>query len=123
MPSKNMLPKGKRRQSVKEDYRKARTLANEKADEAKARADENFGEPLPEDVQEVLIDTADMMEHEPTLEERIARNYWFTTKGASGSKVAEETQSDPRYPNKYEALLATEKPAPPEIKGMFCATP
>ena len=116
MPSKNMLPKGKRRQSVKEDYRKARTLANEKADEAKARADENFGEPLPEDVQEVLIDTADMMEHEPTLEERIARNYWFTTKGASGSKVAEETQSDPRYPNKYEALLATEKPAPPEIQ-------
>ncbi len=30
MPSKNMLPKGKRRQSVKQDYRAARTVAQER---------------------------------------------------------------------------------------------
>ena len=30
MPSKNMLPKGKRRQSVKQEYRAARTVAQER---------------------------------------------------------------------------------------------
>ena len=30
MPSKNMLPKGKRRQSVMKDYRAARTVAQER---------------------------------------------------------------------------------------------
>jgi 23S rRNA pseudouridine1911/1915/1917 synthase len=111
MPSKNMLPKGKRRQSVRQDYRAARTIANDQAEAARAKAEENFGEPTAEEALPELIDTADMMEHEPTLEERIARNYWFTTKGASGSKVAEETQSDPRYPNPY-AVKEVAKAAP-----------
>ena len=30
MPSQNMLPKGKRRQSVKQEYRAARTVAQER---------------------------------------------------------------------------------------------
>ena len=30
MPSQNMLPKGKRRQSVKQEYRAQRTLAQER---------------------------------------------------------------------------------------------
>ena len=36
MPSKNMLPKGKRRQTVKADYRVARTAATEAAEKARA---------------------------------------------------------------------------------------
>ena len=31
MPSQNMLPKGKRRQSVKQEYRALRTVAQERA--------------------------------------------------------------------------------------------
>ncbi|MEO6923636.1 MAG: RluA family pseudouridine synthase [Bryocella sp.] len=115
MPSKNMLPKGKRRESVKKDYRAARTLANDHAEAAKARADANFGEQTAEESVE-LIDTADMMEHEPTLEERIENNNWITTKGASGSKVAQETHEPPRYANRYKALLTEAKPAAPEIQ-------
>ena len=43
MPSKNMLPKGKRRQSVKKEYREQRTMAQER--EAEARAANEFGDP------------------------------------------------------------------------------
>ena len=45
MPSKNMLPKGKRRQSVKKEYREQRTLAQEREADARAKADE-LGEPM-----------------------------------------------------------------------------
>jgi len=100
MPSKNMLPKGKRRQSVKKEYREQRTLAQEREAEARTRAEEVGEEAVPME----LIETSDFMEHEPTLEERIATNNWFTTKGASGSKVAEETYDPPRYENPYAHL-------------------
>jgi 23S rRNA pseudouridine1911/1915/1917 synthase len=96
MPSKNMLPKGKRRQSVKAEYRAARSIVQERA---------KSGEPEVEEAP-VLLKTADFMEHEPTIEERIASNDWFTTRGASGSKVAEETYDEPRYKNPYENLNA-----------------
>ena len=110
MPSKNMLPKGKRRQSVKNEYREQRTLAQEREAETRARA-----EALGEDAQpKKLIKTSEFMEHEPTIEERIATNNWFTTRGASGSKVAEETYDPPRYGNPYEKL----KTAAPEIQAM-----
>ena len=100
MPSKNMLPKGKRRQSVKNEYREQRTLAQEREAETLSRAQE-----LGEDAQpKELIKTSDFMEHEPTIEERIASNNFFTTKGASGSKVAEETYDEPRYGNPYAHL-------------------
>jgi 23S rRNA pseudouridine1911/1915/1917 synthase len=100
MPSKNMLPKGKRRQSVKKEYREQRTLAQEREAEARVRAEELGEEAQPTE----LIETSEFMEHEPTLEERIATNDWFTTKGASGSKVAEETYDEPRYTNPYAHL-------------------
>jgi 23S rRNA pseudouridine1911/1915/1917 synthase len=111
MPSKNMLPKGKRRRSVKKEYREQRTLAQER--EAAARAKE-FDEPMSQKrdmghPESGLMETSDFMEHEPTLEERIATNNWFTTKGASGSKVAEETYDPPRYANPY-AKLETSAP-------------
>jgi len=107
MPSKNMLPKGKRRQSVKKEYREQRTMAQER--EAEARAANEFGDPRSQNQdlghpESGLVETSDFMEHEPTLEERIATNDWFTTKGASGSKVAEETYDEPRYGNPYAHL-------------------
>jgi len=106
MPSKNMLPKGKRRQSVKKEYREQRTLAQEREAAARARAEE-LGE---EATSAEMIETSEFMEHEPTIEERIATNNWFTTKGASGSKVAEETYDPPRYENPYAKLK--DAPAP-----------
>jgi len=102
MPSKNMLPKGKRRQSVKKEYREQRTIAQEREAAARARAEE-VGD---EEQSAELIETSDYMDHEPTLEERIATNNFFTTKGASGSKVAEETYDPPRYANPYANLKA-----------------
>jgi 23S rRNA pseudouridine1911/1915/1917 synthase len=102
MPSKNMLPKGKRRQSVKQEYRAARTLAQELASQQRSRSD-NFGDE-PEQTATALLRTADFMETEPTIEERIAANDWMTTRGASGSKVAEETHESPRYANPYAGL-------------------
>ena len=101
MPSKNMLPKGKRRQSVKAEYREQRTLAQQRESEAKTRAEQIGDEPQR---QHHAIETSDFMEHEPTLEERAATNNWITTRGASGSKVAEETHEAPRYANPYAKL-------------------
>ena len=43
MPSKNMLPKGKRRHTVKHEYRAHRTLVNER--EAAAREAGELAEP------------------------------------------------------------------------------
>jgi 23S rRNA pseudouridine1911/1915/1917 synthase len=98
MPSKNMLPKGKRRQSVKADYRAARTAAQDRAASAGDAS---------QDEQKELIDTASFADYEPTIEERAATNNWITTRGASGSKVAEETYDAPRYANPYAATPAT----------------
>ena len=39
MPSKNMLPKGKRRQSVRAEYRKIRTQINDARDREKELSD------------------------------------------------------------------------------------
>ena len=114
MPSKNMLPKGKRRQTVKHDYRAARTLAQEQAAAAQKARAEAFGEE-PEETADELLKTADFMEPELTLDERIASNNWITTKGATGSKVAAETHDAPRYANPYAALH--EQPSP-EIEPM-----
>jgi 23S rRNA pseudouridine1911/1915/1917 synthase len=121
MPSKNMLPKGKRRHSVREDYRKARTAANDSAEVERLRreAEEFSGitvagtvEAASEDAAQAadgMLETADFMDEEPTLEERIANNNWITTRGASGSKVAEETHAPPRYANRYARLEAEEQ--------------
>ncbi|QMV18687.1 RluA family pseudouridine synthase [Granulicella sp. 5B5] len=116
MPSKNMLPKGQRRRSVKAEYRAQRTLAQEKEAERKAAEADNFDEALHEAETELLA-TADFMEPELTMEERIATNNWFTTKGASGSKVAAETHAPPRYANPY-AQLAEERPEVPVLEDL-----
>lgn len=86
MPSKNMLPKGKRRQTVKHEYRAQRTLAEERK-----AALRSSGETL-EEAQPELIDTSGF---EETSE---APDRWIVTSGAHGSKVAEETHSERRYP-------------------------
>jgi 23S rRNA pseudouridine1911/1915/1917 synthase len=85
MPSKNMLPKGRRRHSVKAEYRTQRTLVQER--EAAQRA---AGELSGESATEPTHDT----EPQP---EAPAHPYLRTT-GASGSKVAAETQEPKRYP-------------------------
>lgn len=117
MPSKNMLPKGQRRRSVKAEYRAQRTLAQEKEAERKAAEAENFGEPLDDNSSELLA-TADFMEPELTLEERIATNNWFTTKGATGSKVAAETHEAPRYGNPYAHLSEAERAEIPVLEDL-----
>ncbi|HEY5381682.1 MAG TPA: RluA family pseudouridine synthase [Acidobacteriaceae bacterium] len=85
MPSKNMLPKGKRRQSVKAEYRAQRTLVNER--EAAQRA---AGEVIDEPETEATYET----EQQPEVPE----HPYLRTTGASGSKVAAETQEPKRYP-------------------------
>jgi 23S rRNA pseudouridine1911/1915/1917 synthase len=137
MPSKNMLPKGQRRKSVKAEYREQRTIAQEKEAERKAAIEANFGvDPdAAVDVEAAeelgagehfstndgaMFYTADFNDGEPTLEERIATNNWFTTKGATGSKVAQETHDPPRYSNPYVDPLAAKKQvaAVPVVEGL-----
>ncbi|HEX4154489.1 MAG TPA: RluA family pseudouridine synthase [Acidobacteriaceae bacterium] len=84
MPSKNMLPKGKRRQSVKAEYRAQRTLVQEQ--EAARRAAEFAAK----------SETDAMHETEPQPE--TPQHPYLRTTGASGSKVAAETQEPKRYP-------------------------
>ncbi|HVG27886.1 MAG TPA: RluA family pseudouridine synthase [Acidobacteriaceae bacterium] len=101
MPSKNMIPKGKRRHSVRAEYRAQRTLVEEqKAREAAAREASGLPEAPAEDA---LYDTEDFQPEVP------AHPYLRTT-GASGSKVAAETQEPRRYPGlRYD-------PPPPDIQ-------
>jgi 23S rRNA pseudouridine1911/1915/1917 synthase len=89
MPSKNMLPKGKRRQSVKAEYRKVRT----EVEEQKARRAAAGEIVVEETAAEDFYDTADF-EDAPAD----PSNPWLITTGAHGSKVAQETESEPRYP-------------------------
>ena len=110
MPSKNMLPKGKRRQSVRAEYRKARTTANEVADAERLRRQaEEFAGGAAGDATEEADDTLDGYDTEEWAEEIAVplpdRNVILTT-GATGSKVAAETQEPPRYGNPYANLEA-----------------
>lgn len=84
MPSKNMIPKGKRRQSVKAEYRAQRTLVQEQ--EAARRAAAEFADEPQADA---------MHETEPV---RPPEHPYLRTTGAPGSKVAAETQEPKRYP-------------------------
>jgi 23S rRNA pseudouridine1911/1915/1917 synthase len=97
MPSKNMLPKGKRRHSVKAEYRTQRTLVQER--EAAQRAAAEFAD---EPAIEPLHDT----EQQP----EVPAHPYLRTTGASGSKVAAETQEPKRYPGLKFV------PDPPEIQ-------
>ncbi len=55
MPSKNMLPKGKRRHSVRAEYRRVRTELNEARDREQQASDQ------PSNPAEEMIDTAELM--------------------------------------------------------------
>jgi 23S rRNA pseudouridine1911/1915/1917 synthase len=65
MPSKNMLPKGKRHHSVKPEYRKLRTEVEEqKATEAARRAEQAIPDDEPENQGEGYYDVEEMMVEE-----------------------------------------------------------
>ncbi len=104
MPSKNMLPKGNRRVSVKKEYREHRTLIQER--EAAARA---AGEPVEEAI-EPFYDTADFV---PLHTSPYLNVPGLVTSGPNGGKHPQEeaTMSKPRY-------AAPRVPAPekPEIQ-------
>ena len=95
MPSQNMLPKGKRRQSVKQEYRALRTIAQEQAAAAKEAGDV---EPEPEPEQ--LYETEDFTVTEPVA------GFGLVTSGPNGGKHPKEfaDHDTPRYPGlKVEA--------------------
>ncbi len=91
MPSKNMLPKGARRQSVKKEYREQRTLIQDRAAELRAAGEE----PELEDLTE-MIDTAEIMLHQSPYKGRAG----LVTDGPSGGKHPQEegTATERRYP-------------------------
>jgi 23S rRNA pseudouridine1911/1915/1917 synthase len=80
MPSQNMLPKGKRRQSVKQEYRAARTVAQER--EAALR---EAGESV-ESLGPALYDTADFTPHVSPFAGRPG----LVTSGPNGGKHPQE---------------------------------
>ena len=80
MPSKNMLPKGKRRQSVKQEYRAARTVAQER--EAALR---EAGKDV-ESLGPALYDTADFTPHVSPFAGRPG----LVTSGPNGGKHPQE---------------------------------
>jgi 23S rRNA pseudouridine1911/1915/1917 synthase len=85
MPSQNMLPKGKRRQSVKAEYRAQRAQAQERAAALRAAG------AIEEETESVTgHDTEDFAP-------QVLPGLIITT-GATGSKVAQEVQSERRYP-------------------------
>src|SRR3954462_7872250 len=91
MPSKNMLPKGNRRVSVKKEYREQRTLIQER--EAAARA---AGELLEPEERPVGYDTADFI---PMHTSPYVNVPGLVTSGPNGGKHPQEEQfmSKPRY--------------------------
>jgi 23S rRNA pseudouridine1911/1915/1917 synthase len=101
MPSQNMLPKGKRRQSVKAEYRAQRTLAQDR--EAALRAAGEFpDEAEPEDGHDTAGDEAEsyggMEGGQGVGRMSPPTGRVIVTSGATGSKVAQEVQSPRRYP-------------------------
>ena len=80
MPSQNMLPKGKRRQSVKQEYRAQRTLAQEREAELRAKGEEV------ESLGPALYDTAEFTPHVSPFAGRPG----LVTSGPSGGKHPQE---------------------------------
>lgn len=95
MPSKNMLPKGKRRQSVKAEYRRIRTEVEEqKAKDAEERAALNLPEPEPEaDEDDDFYYVEDMMDDgiiDP-------RNPYLRITNPVGTRNEMQVVEEPRY--------------------------
>lgn len=87
MPSKNMLPKGNRRVSVKKEYREQRTLLQEREAAARAAGDS---------VEEVRAESYDTAEFTMHVSPYAHRSGLITT-GPTGGKHPQEEQSTRRY--------------------------
>jgi len=112
MPSKNMLPKGKRRQSVKAEYRKIRTEVEEqRAREAEERAALFLPEP-----EEEETDDDDFYIVEEMMEEELPdpSNPYLRITNPVGTRN-EMQRVDPR---RYEGLKAPEKPVTANIQTL-----
>ena len=88
MPSKNMLPKGERRRSVKAEYRAQRTATQERAAAARAA-----GVVEEEEVDAVTYDTAEMY----VTPSPFAHVPGLVTDGPDGGKHPSEVKSPRRY--------------------------
>jgi 23S rRNA pseudouridine1911/1915/1917 synthase len=104
MPSQNMLPKGKRRQSVKTEYRAQRTLIQEQ-DAAKRAA----GEELDDAHSMEMVDTAEFTPKPSPF----AHIPGLVTSGPSGGKHPQEAAD--LTPRRYAAPRLAEAP-PAEIE-------
>ena len=103
MPSKNMLPKGKRRQSVRAEYRKVRTAVEEAR--AKERERLEMGEaPAAEAETEEMWDTAELMRDAMPN----PSNPYLRVANTAGTRNEEQTQDEPRY----EGLKPLDSDAP-----------
>jgi 23S rRNA pseudouridine1911/1915/1917 synthase len=92
MPSKNMLPKGKRRHSVRAEYRKLRTEINDvRARDAEQRDAELFGPEL--DDRKEMWDTAELMQDalpDPS-------NPYLRVANVAGTRNEIQTPAERRY--------------------------
>ena len=104
MPSKNMLPKGERRKSVKAEYRAQRTLAQERA-----AALRESGE-VSDRPESPRSHSTEQPTEPPPVKSPWAHNPSLVTSGPERGKMPPEydTQSTRRYASPYAA--ATEKP-------------
>jgi 23S rRNA pseudouridine1911/1915/1917 synthase len=109
MPSQNMLPKGKRRQTVKHEYRAQRTLAQER--EAQLRAEGVDEEEIAAKVGAGFFDTAEMMQSSSPF----AGMPGLVTSGPSGGKHPQENKD--MSVRRYPAPKVYVEPAP-EIQVM-----
>ncbi len=92
MPSKNMLPKGKRRQSVRAEYRKIRTQINDARERDKEL--QEAGPPSQSsDQSEDMYDTADLMRE--TLPN--PSNPYLRVANTAGTRNEPTTPDAPRY--------------------------
>jgi 23S rRNA pseudouridine1911/1915/1917 synthase len=105
MPSQNMLPKGKRRQSVKQEYRAQRTLAQEREAALRAEGKED------DEARVEMVDTAEFGGHVSPF----AGMPGLVTSGPSGGKHPQE-EADMSV-RRYPAPKVYAEPAP-EIQVM-----
>lgn len=116
MPSKNMLPKGKRRQSVKAEYRKLRTEVEEAQEREKKRAWEDEvaratgAAPAEAALDESGRDDEGMWDVAEMMEEVLPdpSNPYLRIANTAGTRNEPQTQELPRY----EGLKAVEQERP-----------
>jgi 23S rRNA pseudouridine1911/1915/1917 synthase len=104
MPSKNMLPKGERRKSVKQEYRAQRTIVQER--EAAAKAAGEIGET----VVDARSWSTEIVEETQASKSPWAGHTGLVTSGPESGKMPPEfdTQSTRRYESPYKT--EAEKP-------------